>query len=127
MLNATGGWTSIDEELDATSTNPVQNKTLYNLETYHTLTGRDVGGSSTIELALVIDNNTNFKLKARTCINLYAERPIFTYNQDAAKHPRIFIDGKLYKIISKKYIYELRNEVDNNDICSEKEQEPLQA
>ena len=71
MLNATGGWTSIDEELDATSTNPVQNKTLYNLETYHTLTGRDVGGSSTIELALVIDNNTNFKLKARTCINLY--------------------------------------------------------
>ena len=38
MLNATGGWTSIDEELDATSTNPVQNKTLYNLETYHTLT-----------------------------------------------------------------------------------------
>ena len=34
-MNATGGWTAIDEELDPDSTNPVQNKTLYNLETYH--------------------------------------------------------------------------------------------
>ena len=64
LLNATGGWTAIDEELDATSTNPVQNKTLYNLETYHTLTSLGSG-------AFRIDNG--LKVKKGTSVKLFFE------------------------------------------------------
>ena len=97
LLNATGGWTAIDEELDVTSTNPVQNKTLYNLETYHTLTKYN---SDVNSYAYIIDDlddipvNTSIKLYFKENLTAISDKKYLLIYPRIGTHPRHIITSQ---------------------------------